>query len=478
MLPDQEETLSQFQSILSSTLSRDEQIGLLESHDWNIELALLAYNEQHPLEARSVQLQSQTSSNRSQMSDYLLRDGSTAVQPSKIHRIFNRLLKVTGDALVYLIIVPFYLLYKLIGLILLIFVGYLTPVVRKIQQNRHYKLVKKLNDPTDVARRFIMEFDEMIGNRVKPENDDDAADTPLEIDRPDFLECAYSQALYTVKKEARWLMIYVHSEEHEFTQHFVNGVLLNAEFLQLIRDRGFLCWGGSIKESESFLVTNQFKVSQLPFLGLLCLTVNQTPTASGMQQSAPILSLVCKIQGDLNVDEVIARMRRAYDKFNPTVANLRAEYERHSQARLMRKLQDQAYEKSLQRDKERRLEKERQDKQEQLEKQWRRWRKSMLRPEMDLLGEYARVAIRLPDGGRKQFKFDKHCKLEELYAYVECMHEQLTDGEVVAKPEGFQYKYTFKIVSVMPRKEVEPDETTELKDCTAVYPSGNLIVEM
>ncbi|VEU20665.1 DEKNAAC101555 [Brettanomyces naardenensis] len=462
-------------------------------------------------------------------------------EPSKLHQLFTSAFRFAGDSLIYLVVVPFFILYKVIGLVLVVLVGYAAPVIRKIQQNRHYKLVKKRNDPTDVARRFVMGFDEVIGNTVgsgtfeadtgseetagnertqtsEREGDDilgsevalgaetnpttsdvvgslGYTDYPnhligqsqeLEIERPDFLECAYSQALYLVKKEARWLLLYIHSTEHESTEGFIKDVLINQTFLKFVRDHKFLCWGGDIKESESFQVANQFKVNRLPFLGLMCLTVNQTPTASGIQQSAPVLSLVCKIQGSSSVDEVIGRMNRAYEKFNPTVASLRADYEKQYQSRLMRKLQDNAYDKSLRRDKERRLQRERKRKEEEEKvirekkrKQWIRWRGSILKPEATERGQFARVAIRMPDGHREQFKFDKECSLEELYGYVENKLEGKDIGEgEVSKPEGYEFAYPFKIVSVMPRTEIPVDESTKMEEYNLVYPSGNVIVEL
>ena len=302
------------------------------------------------------------------------------------------------------------------------------------------------------------------------------------IARPDFLECAYSDALYLVKKEARWLIVYIHSTQHEDTKAFIRDVLIDERFISFVRQRKILCWGGDAFESEAYQVANQFKVNKLPFLGLLCLTVNETPTASGTRTSAPVLSLVCKIQGYTPLEEVVSRMNKAYNKFNPNVTTLRAEYERQSQARLMKELQDQAYQKSLQRDRERRIEHENKHKAELLKKKWIRWRRSVLKPEVTEAGQFARVAIRLPDGTRVQRKFGKQCSPEEIYAYVECNYisreEADNEGEAnLTKPDGYTFKYPFKIVTVMPRNEILVDETAPIESCEAIYPSCSLVVE-
>lgn len=583
------DALRQFQMISNASIPEEQQIDLLEENNWNVELALLSYNDQYPDEAarnlrnevRSTEIRRNASSgsqllngtnsnsasgnmsgerdangsgqnganngtitseapslfgaggmfsrliggNRTGASSLgdpdipggfpYTHDGSsspssssgafTRGEPSKLHQMVKRGARFLLNSAIYAIVVPFYVIYKLLGLLLLVLLGYLTPLFRRLYRGRNYTLIRsRFKDPSDVARSFVEGFDVLVctimgvshlnspdesstnsqSEQLPKTRDENLIEQPgnIGVAKPDFLECAYSDALYLVKKEARWLIVYIHSTQHEDTKAFIRDVLIDERFISFVRQRKILCWGGDAFESEAYQVANQFKVNKLPFLGLLCLTVNETPTASGTRTSAPILSLVCKIQGYTPLEEVLSRMNKAYNKFNPKVTILRAEYERQSQARLMKELQDQAYEKSLKRDRERRIARENKQKAEILKKQWIRWRRSVLKSEITESGQYARIAIRLPDGTRIQHRFGKQYPLEEIYAFVECNYisKQDTSGSseaACAKPQDYNFKYPFKIVTIMPRREIPADETASIESYDTIYPSGNLVVE-
>ncbi|KAH3661744.1 hypothetical protein OGAPHI_005922 [Ogataea philodendri] len=412
-------------------------------------------------------------------------------QPSKLHQMANNAVKYLIDGLVLFVVVPAYILLRVLGFVLLIVIGGVMPLILRLHPNR-YHVIRRHADPGDMARRFIIEFDDMIGNRTLNNAQEEETgdlirqDELMEIPRPDFLECAYSHALHFAKKDARWLVLYIHSEENQDTKSFVDDVLINPAFLQYIKDKQMLVWGGDIKDSEAFQVANQFKVTKLPFLGLLCLTVTETPTASGIQQSSPVLSMVCKIQGPTPVEKVISKFQKSYSKFNPTLQTLRAEFERLEHDRNTRQLQDQAYENSLQRDRLRRLAEAREQRahQEQLQlaalkTQWLKWRKSTLLPEPRSGG--ARTAIRLPNGSRLRRNFDKTAKIEEIYAFVECCQlndVEINDSDSLERPIGYEHRYEFQIYTVYPREVVSVDDDVAIADSQQVFPDGNLIVEL
>ncbi|GME79436.1 unnamed protein product [Ambrosiozyma monospora] len=207
-----------------------------------------------------------------------------------------------------------------------------------------------------------------------------------------------------------------------------------------------------------------------------------------MQSSAPLMSLVCKIQGYQDLNTVMFKLNKAYEKFNPNLITIRADVERDLESRRMRQRQDEAYQQSLQRDRakkiQRQLAKEQARKEaelQQLKQQWLKWRKSTLLPESSNRSQTARIAMRLPNGQRIQFKFNKDCKIEEIYAYIECnyLNNVVIDYEdEIVKPIGFEYDYEFKIYSILPRQEIPVDYDTRIGDSELLSPSGNLIVEM
>lgn len=420
-----------------------------------------------------------------------------------LSRKLNKALSVLFISFVLIIMIPLYILIRIFVHVLF----FALSIMIKIQ-NHGYKSIRN-NDPVNISRRFIMKFDERIGNKSKNvteiggdelsantvdtaqehsaclggdiadnDNESNVIDEShlVEIERPDFLECAYSHALYIVKKDIRWLLVYIESDQNKEAIDFTQDVLINKKFLKFIKDRKILVWGGDISESEAFQTCNQFNITKIPFLGLFCLTVNQIPTSSGMQQSAPVLSLVAKLQGYKSLNATLNKLDRAYKKYNPTVNQLKLNMSSLHGA--VRSLQGDAYDNSLRRNQQQRF--ERQQNQEALRDQWLKWRKSTLAPECNERGEYSRIAIKLPDGSRVQLKVNKTCSLEEIYALVECnllQQIQIDESTTYEQPENYVHEYDFDIYSLVPRQLLPRDRSTIISENPLVYPNGNLIVE-
>lgn len=459
-------------------------------------------------------------------------------QPSKLHTMVTKTFKSIRDVVLFSGLFLLLIIYKLMGFILVLFVRAVIPVLSRFlgKPASGQVIHGRTAQPGDIGRKFIIEFDEAIGNKRKHLSSNPGSQTYLqqleqsqkqneqehlqqdsrrqsdssqlsqrlisdiesmEIRRPDFLECSYSQAIYFAKHDVKWLMIYIQSDEHDDTPKFVNEILLNSKFLNFINERNMLCWGGDIKQNDAFQVANAFKITKLPFIGLLCLTVNSTPTGTGVVQSTPTMSLVLKIQGiplksdsnSVNVDKVINKMHKAYQKYNPTLVSLIADRNEREAATNIRRRQDEAYERSLALDRARAQQRERErreraeaERREQDKKQWLKWRKSQLFPEpaQDRKGEYARIAIRLPDGKRITRRFEKSCTIEEIYAFIECNY--LNDVEDVQedqiqRPFDYAHNYNFNLVQIMPKAVLECYSSILVKDCNLTWPNGNLVVE-
>jgi FAS-associated factor 2 len=417
----------------------------------------------------------------------------------------NKVFSLVFTTLMIILFVPLYVFYRLI-----IYMLFLTFSIAKKVHRHGYRSMKN-NDPVNTARRFALRFDERIGNKdstlpadVDPsEGLQDGRDSGdliredhlTEIERPDFLECSYSNALFIVKKQKRWLLVYIESEASTEATDFTRDVLINKRFLSFIKERDILVWGGDVADSEAYQACNQFNITRLPFLGLFCLTVNQIPTSSGMQQSAPVLSLVAKIQGYWSLNPTMKKLDQAYRKYNPALSRLRLmNRERSGQPASSNSSEDstlQAYRElrhnssilqptiqSLERTVETQYNGQNA---EALKLDWLKWRKSKLKPECTSNGEFSRIAIRLPDGSRKQFKFDKTASIEEIYAYVECvlLHDiEVENNAVYTEPAAYLHEYSFQLTSVLPKETVPVDTATAIESVDYLYPSGNLLVDV
>jgi FAS-associated factor 2 len=162
--------------------------------------------------------------------------------------------------------------------------------------------------------------------------------------------------------------------------------------------------------------------------------------------------------------------------------------------RNLREEQDSAYERSLTQDRERArqrreaeaaaAEKEREEREKaetvaaQAEKrsQWKQWRAKSIAPEPSLESkDIVRIALKMPEAARITRRFASDASIEELYAFVEC-YDVLQEGAAgdVTRPEKYDHKYDFRLVSVMPRAVYAAEGGTIGEK---VGKSGNLIVE-
>ena len=419
---------------------------------------------------------------------------NTTPMSNYVSKFFDRLITIFIVSLFLIVFIPVYVFYRIVLYVFFILLSIL------VKFNRHG--YKKINNkhPANTARKFIMKFDERIGNKSNVYSNDNGdmirddinANSGLstlgseneiqEIGRPDFLECAYSHALFIVKKEIKWLLVYIESDQNNDAINFTNDVLTNEEFLTFIKDRNILVWGNDISESEAYQICNQFKITKLPFLGLFCLTVNQTPTTSGMRASLPSLSLVMKIQGYKTLDYTLKKFNRAFNKYNPALVQLRQHYTNSegelsssdSIQRAYRQFRQNLNSPPVIRSLER-------NNNERAKLQWLKWRKSRLIPENNIDGEFARIAIRCVDGTRKQYKLDKHSSIEELYALVECTilnNIEVDENEQYQEPENYSHNYTFDLINVLPRVVIPISYQESIEENEYLYPSGNLVISI
>ncbi|KAI0395201.1 UBX domain-containing protein [Xylariaceae sp. FL0594] len=341
--------------------------------------------------------------------------------------------------------------------------------------------------PADTAARFRREFEEEYGANTLP-----------------FYEGGFAQALDRAKQELRFLLIVLMSPEHDDTESFVRDTLLAPEVVSFLNDpnNDIILWGGNVLDSEAYQVAIEYNCTKYPFSCLVCLTPKEGSTR---------MSIVKRLAGPLSPSTYLAEIRTAINKYAPDLAGVRAERTAHEVTRNLRTEQDDAYERSLARDRERArqkkeaeaaaaaAEKKAQEEAEAAERlirqkqQWRRWRATTIKPEPESTAnpkEIVRLALLLPTAGRIVRRFTADTTVEELYAFVECYDILTTNPELngedekrgftdddlpAEKPEGYAHVYGFRIASPLPRVVYEPSESATIGE--RIGRSGNLIVE-
>lgn len=333
---------------------------------------------------------------------------------------------------------------------------------------------RRSQTPRDTAARFIRLFEEEYG-----------AATGLE-----FYEGGYAQALEIAKKELRFLLVVLQSDEHDDTTSFNKDTLTNADVVRFLKDQNIILWAGSVQDSEAYQVATALQCTKFPFAALIALA----PTSPSASTQA--MSVVSRTTGPTPPAALITKLTAAITTHSESLSRLRAQRAVHEADRAIRAQQNSAYELSLARDQERarqrKEEAERAAQEEAAAKEavavagllesnkaaWKRWRASTLPEEPPQGPETARVSIRTRDGERIVRRFAGDAEMEQVYAFVECMHvERDEKGRVqgrTEKPRAYEHVWGFQLVSPMPRKVFGSGEET-VKAC--LWPSANLVVE-
>jgi FAS-associated factor 2 len=177
---------------------------------------------------------------------------------------------------------------------------------------------------------------------------------------PPFFEGSYSQALNMAKQELKYLIVVLHSEDHDDTHQFCVETLTNEQFVNYISDQNMLIWGGDVKQSEAYKVSIMLGVTRYPFMALIALHDNLMKVAhrfDGITSTANIIE---------TINRLVVRLDRSYELARQERASRDAD-------RRIREQQDAAYEESLRQDREKaeknRLEQELQSQKENKEKE-------------------------------------------------------------------------------------------------------------
>ncbi|KAF9973260.1 hypothetical protein BGZ73_003486 [Actinomortierella ambigua] len=331
-------------------------------------------------------------------------------------------------------------------------------------------------DPGSVAARFLREFEENYGTT-----------------HPDFHAGGYTAALNRAKNDLKFLFVYLHSVEHDATDKFCRETLTNSELVGYLRSNDYLVWGGNVAEVEAFQVATTLQTARYPFIGVIALSQDGYGSAK--------MVLIDRIEGPNTPQQIIQRLTQLQARHSAALNRLRAERREREVSRQLRQQQDDAYQQSLQADREKaqkareaariaereRLEQERHEAERvaALERKERhlKWLYEEL-PEEPAANEpgCARLSFKLWNGERVIRRFRGTEPVENVYVFIETI-EYREDGskaetDVVAEEDkGYQHVYDFVLISPFPRTKVTQRDQL-IKDVPALWPSASLVVEL
>ncbi|KAJ8632359.1 hypothetical protein MRB53_025695 [Persea americana] len=298
--------------------------------------------------------------------------------------------------------------------------------------------------------------------------------------RPNFAAEGFVEALQRARREFKMLFVYLHSPEHPDTPAFCEGSLCS-EVVAAFLNENFVAWGGSIRASEGFKMSNSLKALRFPFCAVVVQATNQR------------IALLQQIEGPKSPEQMLEILQRVVEESAPTLVTARLEAEERRNAIRLREEQDAAYRAALEADQAR--ERQRKEEQEQLERaaaEAERKRKEeeealeraareavekaaalarLKQEKAMLLGtepekgpDVTQVLVRFPTGERKERRFCSSATIQSLYDYVDSLE--------CLKAE----KYC--LVSNFPRVVFGPEKhSLSLKEA-GLHPQASLFVEV
>ncbi|KAF9988251.1 hypothetical protein BGZ75_009732 [Mortierella antarctica] len=333
-------------------------------------------------------------------------------------------------------------------------------------------------DPASVAARFLREYEENYGTV-----------------HPNFYAGGYSAALNKAKSELKFLVVYLHSDEHDATDNFCRETLADSELLSYLRTNDFLIWGGNVKEAEGFQVATTLQTVRYPFIGVIALS---QPTAGS---SATKMVLIDRIEGPSTAEQIIQRLTQQVARQSAALDRLRAERRERDMAREIRQQQDDAYQQSLRADREKaRQQREAQEAAEKLQREQERIEAEKVEalnrrerhlkylfenlPQEPSAGESgcARLSFKLWNGERVIRRFKGTEPVEHVYVFIETIEFRETGSKAELQLEaeehvGYRHEYDFVLISPFPRTKIT-DRERLIQDEPALWPSASLVVEL
>ena len=285
---------------------------------------------------------------------------------------------------------------------------------------------------------------------------------------------SYTELLEESMKQCKFGIIYLHDPMLDNPMRYVDNILCTAQFVDMVRKYQVLLWFGNVETSEGMQVANALKVRQFPFLGLLC------------QKSQNKIEVIARAEGSVRRYSG-RKFERLMASHNDALLEMLERRQNIEMERLIREQQNARYMTSLRRDQERdrqRAEARERERlaaeQARLKRQYLLWRRQTLHPEPTNTRDVSKVAIRLANGSRVVRKFDPNLPVEEIYAFVELVQNDLisSSGDTATTsrpPAGYVHTYQFRLITPVPRHVLDP--SSRIGDEPNIYPSGNIVME-
>ncbi|KAJ4951273.1 hypothetical protein NE237_028105 [Protea cynaroides] len=297
---------------------------------------------------------------------------------------------------------------------------------------------------------------------------------------PNFVCEGFMDALQRSRQEFKLLFVYLHSPDHPDTPLFCERSLCSGVVVSFINEN-FVSWGGSIRASEGFKMSNSLKASRFPFCAVVMAAANQR------------IALLQQLEGPQSPEQLLTVLQRVAEESAPVLVSARLDAEERRNNMRLREEQDAAYRTALEADQAR--ERQRKEEQERLEREAaeaerkrkeeeeareraareaaekeaalarRRQEKAMsLGDEPEKAPNVTQVLVRFPTGERKERRFYSTATIQSLYDYVDSLDCLNAEG--------------YRLVSNFPRVVYGPEKHSMSLKEAGLHPQASLFVEV
>jgi FAS-associated factor 2 len=270
--------------------------------------------------------------------------------------------------------------------------------------------VPRNEDPVGAAADFISGFSARYGERT-----------------PKWELTGWETAAQKSQNEGMFLFVYLHSERHQDSESFCKETLCCPSFVDYL-NATFVSWGGDIRCPEAFRLSTKLRVTRYPYCALLAFSGTQT-------------RLISCSEGNIRPEALAERLQQSLTEHGGILWEERLLREQREHDRRLREEQDADFQRSLEADRlkdlERRQREEEQERLEMLERQReqqamdelerlrarRTERKLTMDEEAVETGERMTgvVRIRFPTGETQQRRFYMDSEFARVVEWVESL---------------------------------------------------------
>eukprot|EP00889_Picochlorum_renovo_P001107 jgi/Picre1/28137/NNA_003543.t1 len=185
-------------------------------------------------------------------------------------------------------------------------------------------------DPTAAAADFIQGFSAAYGERC-----------------PRWQISSWEVAAQKAQADGSFLFVYLHSPRHQDTATFCRNTLCSPAFVDYLNST-FVSWGGNIRSPDAFRLASSLRVSKYPYCALLAFSGART-------------RLITFAEGNVRPEALAELLQAALVEHNGILWEERLIHEQRSHDRRLREEQDAEYQRSLEADRAKELERQRQE---------------------------------------------------------------------------------------------------------------------